>query len=93
MKNLKQEIEKISKTYPIIKVMLFVDGFEDDLLNLFRSWALECVGEDDEVMYEEIDTGAGVDRLEYNCSHNDRVRGYNQAKLEVRKKIEEELEK
>ncbi len=38
MKNLREEIEKISKTYPIIKVMLFVDGFEDDLLNLFRSW-------------------------------------------------------
>lgn len=46
MKNLREEIEKISKTYPIIKVMLFVDGFEDDLLNLFRSFALDVIGRD-----------------------------------------------
>lgn len=62
---------------------------KDDLVNLFRSWALDIVGEDDEVMYEEIDTGVGVERLEYNSSHNDRVRGYNGAKQEIRKKIEE----
>ncbi len=75
MKNLKQEIEKISKTYPIIKTMLFVDGFEDDLLNLFRSWALECVG--------------GIEKTDWIPTEDERVKAVarNLLRREIRRKL------
>ena len=77
MKNLREEIEKISKTYPIIKTMLFVNGFEDDLLNLFRSWALEMTN-----ALGQSTKGRENKSTEWND-------GYVEALFDVEKKIEE----
>lgn len=51
-----------------------------DFVRLFRTWALECVGEDDELDETRTDERLG--------DYANKV-GRNQAKQEIRKRIEE----
>ena len=63
-KSIRKEIEKLKRDPETIT---------DDLVKLFRSWALGCIGKD-EVIYDR---------------HHYVSRGRNQAKQAIREKIEE----
>ena len=65
----------------------------NQIINLFRSWALGCVGEEEEdIHHDPLCHPYTLDGREYECSCGNAVltKGRNQAKQEIRKKIREE---
>ena len=61
------------------------EAMVEDIANLFRTWVLECVGEDERSLHRKP-------RLQEDFEANAFANGYNQAKQEIRKKIEEATE-
>lgn len=54
------------------------------ILSLLDREIESVIGEEKEIIYEELDTGIGIDKLEYDIEENHITRGYNNAKAEIR---------
>ena len=77
-KNIRKEI-----LFELSSVAYFPSDWQvDNLINLFRSWALGCVGEDAPGGNVMMTKESQIHAIGYD-------KGYNQAKQEIRKKIEE----